>query len=351
MITTLLGFIVLSNVVQSIPLTHFISQGAQECVYERLDADEHMTVSIFITSGASLKGTISIQGPVSPILDDEGKEEARMLLAATKRYDTGTRYAVNIVHGSVPPPRDTDLSGYEISVSEKVDFEKIVEEVRADYDDYFEDGDDEFPRLYHEIVGDDDLITDEERKLREQQFEKAKEKIKIKQKNKNQKPNNVATGARHILREGEPWEMTFQVKAKGYYRACLNAGWHPISAEIEIRKSSVVGLPDAKTGHLISHERRAMNLAEKLFVEDAASDKDLEYMHNQLRKLTRLLGEIRRKQDLERHQLTLHKTVNAHSHSRMVMGSLIETLLYMAITGYQVYVIRNWFKGSPMLGR
>jgi len=94
-----------------------------------------------------------------------------------------------------------------------------------------------------------------------------------------------------------------------------------------------------------------MNLAEKLFVEDAASDKDLEYMHNQLRKLTRLLGEIRRKQDLERHQLTLHKTVNAHSHSRMVMGSLIETLLYMAITGYQVYVIRNWFKGSPMLGR
>jgi hypothetical protein len=347
-----LSVALIGNVARAIPLTHSLSQGVKECLMERLEANEHMTVSVFITSGASLKGEIEIQGPISPLHDDKGTDEARMIFADSQRYDKGTRYGVKIIHGSVAPPRGTDLKAYEVNFSEKVDFEKLVEEeVRFDYDDFFEDEDDEYPRLYHEIVGDDDELSEEEHDRREAQFEKAKKRMQ--EKNKKKKTPNKKNGLKedsHIVREGEPWQMTFQVKSPGYYRSCLTSGWHPISAEIEIRKSSELGAPDPKTGHLVTHERRAMVQAEKLYVADAAKEKDLDGMHNQLRQLTRLLGEIRRKQDIERHQLTLHKTLNAHSHSRMVMTSLVETILYMAITGYQVYTIRNWFKGSPMLG-
>ena len=90
---------------------------------------------------------------------------------------------------------------------------------------------------------------------------------------------------------------------------------------------------------------------EKLDLKDAAQEEDLKHTQQQIRQLSRMLEQIKRKQNIERHQLSLHSAVNAHSHSRVVLSSLIETIIYMAVTAFQVYIIKKWFKGSPMLGR
>lgn len=124
-----------------------------------------------------------------------------------------------------------------------------------------------------------------------------------------------------------------------------------------MRKSSDLGGMDKKSGHVFSYEDHSMKEHERLMAEDTASqeegvdDKDFESTRAQLGRLRRLLNEIEKKQSQERHRLLVHKATNEHSHSRMVLSSLMETVIYMIITGFQVYTIRKWFSGAPVLGR
>jgi hypothetical protein len=73
--------------------------------------------------------------------------------------------------------------------------------------------------------------------------------------------------------------------------------------------------------------------------------------HDKLRKLNRLLNEIQEQQQSERHRFSVHAAVNEHSHSRMVLGSLLETVLFIIITTFQIFTIHKWFSAEPMLGR
>lgn len=126
---------------------------------------------------------------------------------------------------------------------------------------------------------------------------------------------------------------------------------------MEMRKSSDLGGVDKRSGHVFSYQDRDMKEQEQKMAEDTASqeegvdDKDFESTRAQLGRLRRLLGEIEKKQTKERHRLMVHKATNEHSHSRMVLSSLLETVVYMVITGFQVYTIRKWFSGAPALGR
>jgi len=50
--------------------------------------------------------------------------------------------------------------------------------------------------------------------------------------------------------------------------------------------------------------------------------------------------------------LAVTETTAQHSHSRFVLLSVIETMFFMAITGYQIHTIRKWFSaGEPKLGQ
>lgn len=123
-----------------------------------------------------------------------------------------------------------------------------------------------------------------------------------------------------------------------------------------MRKSNDLGF-DKRSGHVVSYEDHAMNEQKRLMDQDTASqeegvdDKDFESTRAQLGRLRHLLNEIEKKQAKERHRLLVHKATNEHSHSRMVLSSLLETVVYMVITGFQVYTIRKWFSGAPILGR
>lgn len=137
-----------------------------------------------------------------------------------------------------------------------------------------------------------------------------------------------------------------------YYCSSLRG---QIVAEMEMRKESDLGGLD-ENGHVKTYEEQKMGEEDKELETDTASeegikDEDFEETKVQVKDLRRLLNEIQSMQQKERRRLTVHAETNEHSHSRMVLNSLLETLLFMAVTGYQVYTIRKWFSGAPVLGR
>ena len=109
-------------------------------------------------------------------------------------------------------------------------------------------------------------------------------------------------------------------------------------------------------GHVLSYDQKTLKEEDKLLEEDTAAeegikDEDFQATRDKLRQLRRLLAEIHSSQQKERRRLIIHANTNKHSHSRMVLSSLMETVLFMAVTGFQVYTIRKWFRGAPALGR
>lgn len=106
----------------------------------------------------------------------------------------------------------------------------------------------------------------------------------------------------------------------------------------------------------MSYEQHTVDEEDRELDKDTASeegikDEDFQETRTQVKELRRLLNEIQSMQQKERRRLTVHAETNEHSHSRMVLSSLLETLLFMAITGYQIYTVRKWFSGAPALGR
>jgi hypothetical protein len=124
---------------------------------------------------------------------------------------------------------------------------------------------------------------------------------------------------------------------------------------MEMRKSSELGGVD-EDGHVYTYEERDMMEEDKWLEGDTASqegikEEDFEDTRSKIKELRSLLSRIQSLQQTERRRLTIHAETNEHSHSRMVLGSLLETMMFMAVTGYQVYTIRKWFSAAPALGR
>lgn len=122
-----------------------------------------------------------------------------------------------------------------------------------------------------------------------------------------------------------------------------------------MRKESELGGLDA-AGNVLSYEEKTMKEEDTDLDKDTASqegikDEDFEETRERVKDLRRLLNEIQSLQQKERRRLTVHAETNEHSHSRMVLSSLFETILFMAISGFQIYTIRKWFSGAPQLGR
>ena len=122
-----------------------------------------------------------------------------------------------------------------------------------------------------------------------------------------------------------------------------------------MRKESELGGLD-KNGNVITFDDRTMNEEDSELEGDTAfqegiKEEDFDKTRAQVKDLRRLLNEIQSMQQNERRRLAVHAETNQHSHSRMVLSSLFETVLFMAISGFQIYTIRKWFSGAPVLGR
>jgi len=280
---------------------------------------ESVTMSVFILAGSELKATITFDGPIPE--DERNKiDSGTALQAAIKKLDHGY-----------------DKHQNSISVSEVVDFEHL--NLGEDEDDDEDATKDEIP---------EDETVEQRRERRAQQRRKAlearqrKDQRKIKQRQK-------------VREEGEPFQKTVKAPADGWYRYCVKATWYQVTAEMDLRKESELGGLDEE-GHVWTMREKAMNDEEQFMEEDTAAsegikDEDFQSTRDKLKTLRRLLADIQSKQSQERHRLIVHAATNEHSHSRMVLSSLLETILFMAVTGFQVYTIRKWFRGAPVLGR
>ena len=282
-----------------------------------------MTLSLFVLSGAELVATLRFDGPLGSDPEQE-IDSGISLQKAIKDYD-------NAHHKN----RDGM-----ISMANTVDFEHL--NVGSVDGGGLEVDEDEAPITVRE-----DETSDQRRERRAKERKKAlearqhKEKSKIKQKKK-------------IREEGEPFQKTMKAIVKGWYRMCVQAN-SQVVVEMDFRKESEMGGLNDK-GHVRTYEQKLVEEEEEVMEEDTAveegiKDADFEMARAKLKTLRRLLADIQNRQQLERHRLVLHSATNEHSHSRMVLSSLLETLMFVVVSGFQVYTIRRWFKGAPVLGR
>lgn len=280
----------------AMPLTYDIPLNGLECLYEHLNAEEYATWSVFITTGAELKATAKFEGPIAPISVTTGTD----LQTHIQKYARGERFGKKEPAQNAPkPPPGIDRHG-NVAIADTVDFESAAALEKMYYDD-------------------DDADDDGKRRKR---------------------------GTRMV---GEPFQKTVRVVEPGWYRLCVLGNWYQISAEFELRKSSELGF-STETNHVNTYEEASLLEDEEEIDLDAAKEEDLRTAKTQVRTLHRILSSIRSKQENERHRLEVHSATNEHSHSRMVLSSLMETVLFMIVTGFQVYTVRKWFQGTPMLG-
>jgi len=269
---------------------------------------------------------VSFEGPVAPFDVPTGKD---LKLAVDAFERSGGR-----AHGH---PHDREKM---IQFNEVIDFEDLN---YLDADDELLDQDDE----YLGDSGDEGATEEKARRDARAERRKALEKHHREEKLAQRKKERVRD-------EGEPFERTWTAPDSGYYRFCVQATWNAVTAEVDVRKQSELGGLDEE-GNVWTYEEKQWMEEEKLMEEDTAQeegikDEDFESTKEKLKTLRRLLADIQTKQLQERHKLVVHAATNEHSHSRMVLGSLLETIFFMVITGVQIYTIRRWFKGAPVLG-
>ena len=384
-----------------LPISYSNPYGSEECIYERVERrGEHLTSSIFLVAGEELRAAFVLEGPVAPIDTDLNSKRksagGQELQSYLSRYEKeGVNLFVNFKSDTminVKPIRIAEMLDFEdeeedyfddqtISDAEREAFnaEHDIEHQHRQHEPHFQHergrrrdeehhGDDEEPDHY-----DDDYTLMKEEALRRQVLEEAEyddDFVKLQMDNVKPSPSgrrtdDKARGSRRLqdqpkkLVAGEPYQRTIQIESPGWYRVCLGAKFYEVEAEIELRKGQI----DMHTGHVRSLEDVEIHAAIKdlyekeddaeiLREEGLIKDEDLRVSKEQLRILEKVYSQIIGKQMEERRTWDWRTIKNQHIYSHLVMGNLVETIVYMMVTGFQVYTIRRWFSSQgPALGR
>lgn len=313
-----------------LPQTITINHHAKECLYDLIKEGEAVTVSVFILSGVELRGGLLLEGPLSPDNITSGVElQAMVGTFEHSHHDFGRGYQ---------------------KIEEDVNFEKLASEPSDDIE-FGDDDDNVFENF------DDEKMSEEEI---QKHVEERRQRARMARKKalEAQRKRAARMLANNVVKDGEAVQRTLTAKSTGWYRACVKGNWYPINAELEMRKGSDMEGVDPDTGHVYAYTDFE-ELEENVFLDEASateevgavSDGDFDAVKGQLQHLRHLVSLIQNKQSTERRRLTVHAVSNEHSHSRMVLSNLFETLLFMLVSGFQIYTIRKWFKGGQILAK
>lgn len=316
-----LRFVILFSFASALPVQVKVNFGAKECFLEQLNDHESVTISTIVLQGPQLKAQVEFEGPFL----NRDIESTLELHQAIERLDAGHR--------------PSDIASY-LHVTEVVDFEHL-NLGELDEDDWGDDDD----------VGEDGGAENSEAREKNRRMKERKKALEA----RHRQERHASHQHKKVKEEGEAFRKTFKVERQGWYRFCVLGNWYPVTAEVDFRKESELGGVNEQ-GHVWTYEEKMMAEEDSIMEADTASeegikDEDFASTKEKLKTLRRLLAEIQAKQQQERHRLIVHAATNEHSHSRMVLGSLLETMLFMVVTGVQVMTIRRWFKGAPVLGR
>lgn len=287
---------------------------------------ERATISIFVLSGSPLQATISFEGPVAALGADQNMQ---------KFHQSVMDFEAN--------PRAKQSSDDFLYDKLVVDFEHI-----------------EYERLEEE---ESDVKIEGNSKHSEvmQVYERAKRR------------NEISKRKRQAVQASDdPVLFTNGAPRAGWYRACVFAHKDTVDVEFEVRKESDYGMHPSGQ-HVLSQDdyRRLQEDLKTDLAESAkmlngrrntqqlqwqqgemAKDEDFEAAKEKIKELRGHLADIQSLMAKERRRVATHKEINEHSHRRMIKSSFVETILFVAITLFQVYLIHTWFtSGAPVLGR
>lgn len=155
--------------------------------FSLVPSSEHVTMSVFILSGAELKATSTVEGPVAPPEVDSGSA----LLEATERFRRGERFGELMI------------------VEEVVDFEHLQASIEEDYED----------------VDEEEAPEGEDPMARKARIQRNRERARQRRDKELARKEEVQKKVRSV---GEPYQVTMQAKAAGWYRACVRGTWYQV---------------------------------------------------------------------------------------------------------------------------
>lgn len=169
-------------------------------------------MSVFILSGAELKATARLEGPIAPASVEDPEELYRL----DQKFRS---------------------PGAPMNVNELVDFEHMNES---------DDEEEESSEDTDEIDPDDPDANEKKRARRQKQREKFLEV-------KRQKERRRISQHKRILKDGDPFIITARAPEAGWYRACVEGTWHQVRALI--RSFQCLWNQQASTRHNLLHQQ------------------------------------------------------------------------------------------------
>jgi hypothetical protein len=129
--------------------------------------------------------------------------------------------------------------------------------------------------------------------------------------------------------------------------------------QLEFRTSKGLGGIDPETSHVFSYAKQKEHEEEGLLDGDTAEDEpeikaeDFSTVRNQLRELRRILNQVTVLQQTSKNRMFQHEQMGKNSHSKMSQNSILMTILFIAVTAFQVFTIQRWFSSgnSSLLAR
>jgi hypothetical protein len=86
-------------------------------------------------------------------------------------------------------------------------------------------------------------------------------------------------------------------------------------------------------------------------IADQVKDYDLEATRNLLSEMNSMVMQLQTRQGAFMKRSKGHELQARRNYRRIVRSGMMETLLYLLITGYQVYTIHSWLLSNSLLGR
>lgn len=329
-----------------VPIVYRINQRQEECLYERFDKSDYVTFSVFVVGAlknGKPKAKVNFQGPVAGNndilkevdfkLEEESTlgRELRITQAhwpKVKDLDQGVRYdkRLGIINRSIKVDW-THAGEHEDAISAR---ERIEADKKVAYKDYGRGA----PR------SDADAVYEKFREITQERI--------------------------------EPFEETNVIKASGWYRLCISAENHALLLEMEMRSGNRLGGIDSETKHVYTYDEKAFLDEEKLLDEEIAAEEearlnnielhkeivekqvkeqDLHASKAQIKHLNSMVMEMKKKHNEYHHRIKSHEAMARRNYEKMARSAKLETLLYVLITGFQVYTVHKWLLSNNLLGR
>ena len=151
------------------------------------------------------------------------------------------------------------------------------------------------------------------------------------------------------------FEIDAAMEAEAVYRACVSNSVSRFSEKVvllDLRSTSgpiradVDGLNAVAPIALETPPHSAEASEEESQLATARRAADVAALSQRVVALRKELVTLRTKQLRERHRLAHHKSLNDNQHLEMVGASLVETVVYMTSSLFQICFVRQWFAGK-----